>query len=466
MGSHRLCGRLRYLPSLLTPDAYFYYPPSNYTTHAGYRNRHTAKILPDYDPSTIRALYKYLRKFVCHPREFSRTEYAETIGDTGKRKYYLDYANALNDGTAKVRNHVTAFTKLEKTGTNKYKAPRLIQARHVTFNIEYGRWLKALEIDLTKHHRLRHRFGKGNYDEIARRITRCAKRFRYTTEVDHTEFDSHITREHLELSHTFYKACYPTSQELPYLCNQTLRNRVRTYQGDRWEINGTRMSGDVDTSLGNSIINYALLSAMLHDTGIHDFEIIVNGDDSILFTNIPVNVQLMSRIARKYNMNSKINASTDNIHHTEFCRTKLVIKPDGQPTMMFNPKRAIDIFGMHYKHLEIDNTYLHQTSYANSVMHGNTALGNYWLALSEQYATRGKVKQKHYRTYGLLERKDIIRIHKSPDNCQQWKELTQSMFVAWGEEIWYFKTNIVKLTPRTPFKLPIIINHQARTLTS
>lgn len=204
---------------------------------------------------------------------------------------------------------------------------------------------------------------------------------------------------------------------------------------------------------------------MLHDTGIHNFEIIVNGDDSILFTNIPVNVQHMSRIAKHYNMESKIQPSTTNIHQTEFCRTKLVYKPNGTPTMMFNPKRALDIFGMHYKHCQIDVTYLHQTSYANSVMHGNTELGNYWYTLSEQYATLGKVKEKHYQSHSLLERKDIIRILKSPDDCQQWKELTQSMFIAWGEEIHYFKQHIYSLQPRSPMYLPIIINHDQKTIT-
>jgi hypothetical protein len=247
------------------------------------------------------------------------------------------------------------------------------------------------------------------------------------------------------------------------LLKRTLINKVKTFQGDEWTIKGTRMSGDVDTSLGNSIINYALLSAILHDCGYHQFEIIVNGDDSILFTKKPINVQQFQSVARKYNMESKVLPSTTIIHQVEFCRTKLVYKPNGQATMMFNPKRSINIFGMHYKCLEIDHTYLYQTAYANSIMHNNTELGNYWFTLSEQMLAANKVKEKHRYKYDLLPLKQILKVLKSTDT-EKWTELTPSMFIAWGEEITYFLDNISNLRQRNALTTTMIIDHMDRTV--
>lgn len=43
------------------------------------------------------------------------------------------------------------------------------------------------------------------------------------------------------------------------------------------------MSGDVDTSFGNSIINYAILKEVIRILGLKG-DAIVNGDDSLIFT--------------------------------------------------------------------------------------------------------------------------------------------------------------------------------------
>lgn len=221
------------------------------------------------------------------------------------------------------------------------------------------------------------------------------------------------------------------------------------------------MSGDVDTSLGNSLINYALLSGILHECGVHVFDIIVNGDDSVIFSNVPIPTEKFIKIAKKYNMESKAQPSTDNIHTTEFCRTKYVIKPDGTPTMFYNPERAIKIFGMHYRHTEDDDSFLYQTAYANSIMQSNTMIGQYWFQLSEFIASSRDVKTKDL---SYLTRDETIRLHEFGP-AQEWNEFTQSMYMAWGDEIIYFLNNIHKLLCNGTTPLRFIIDHMAKTIT-
>ncbi|KAJ8666906.1 hypothetical protein QAD02_008568 [Eretmocerus hayati] len=176
----------------------------------------------------------------------------------------------------------------------------MIQARHITFNIEYGVYIKALEDSLSKD---KH-FGKGNYLDIGSKIRKFLTKYSHYTEADHSSFDAHITEEQLKLTHTFYQYCFYHDRKLRALSKKTLRNSCSTRDGVKYKVNGTRMSGDVDTSLGNSLINYAIIEQVLLELGI-DGDCIVNGDDSIIFTNQPIPQERAQDLFRKYNQENQ-----------------------------------------------------------------------------------------------------------------------------------------------------------------
>jgi len=261
----------------------------------------------------------------------------------------------------------------------------MIQARHISFNIEYGCFIKPLEIHLSKTSKHSLHFGKGNYDQIAARIDKLRRKYRYYTELDHDSFDAHITQQMLSLTHKFYLSCYHHNPHLRMLSKRTLVNFCKTRQGDTYTVSGTRMSGDVDTSLGNSLINYAILKELLFRLGLKG-EIVVCGDDSIIFTNQPVPIEEALAILRTMNMNSKMpKESTLNIHTVDFCKTKFVIRNDGTPTMMFDPDRLYSSFGMTHKLIppQFYPTYLYEVAYCHGLTHSNTPLGFAWLDLCE-----------------------------------------------------------------------------------
>lgn len=53
---------------------------------------------------------------------------------------------------------------------------------------------------------------------------------------------------------------------------------------------GKRMSGDLHTSLGNSLCNYFIWSYAAYKTGV-DFEILVEGDDAFIASDVPIDIK-------------------------------------------------------------------------------------------------------------------------------------------------------------------------------
>nr|QTJ63680.1 RNA-dependent RNA polymerase [Dipteran tombus-related virus] len=375
---------------------------------------------------------------MCHPVPYSPEQYINTINDHGKRKYYKDYYCGMLAGNQKLRTTITAFTKIEKLPTSKYKAPRLIQARHVSFNIKYGCFIKSLETYITKFGPHKHHFGKGDYDTIAQNVKFCHASYRLCVEVDHSEFDAHVTPEQLRLTHVFYQSCFYHNKELAWLSKHTIHNHIRTYHGDKWNIKGTRMSGDVDTSLGNCLINYAILSHAMKSSGINKFNIIVNGDDSLIFCN-DFNIDLFKHHCSTLNMTTKVENITNCIHQAEFCKCKFVYRSDGTPTMMYNPMKNFDTFGLHYKHLNLDNEFLYQMAMGMAEMHKNTPIHYLWCNITRKLYNLCKHRYKF--NYKLLDLKLKNQIYEQQKTKRSKDIYTISMYLAWSNEINYAKKN-------------------------
>jgi hypothetical protein len=315
----------------------------------------------------------------------------------------------------------------------------MIQARDLTFNIEYGIYIKALEDKLARNIH----FGKGNYLDIGAKVYKLSCKYKYYTEADHATFDAHVTTAMLQLTHTFYQSCYHHNPKLRRLSSRTLKNRCSTRDGIKYTVTGTRMSGDVDTSLGNSLINYAILRAMLKKLDIAG-DVIVNGDDSIIFTNEPIPIDKAMIALREYNMETVMLPSTRNIHKVEFCRTKLIINNLGIPTMMINPARLFDIFGMTYKTTGDYYEYLRQVAVCNIACNMSNPLRKVWTdivscaygpdALAKITTSISKHTDKKQRMIAMK------NLHCSPDSG----EFNTTVYAAFGN-LDYVKTNKIRI---------------------
>jgi len=171
--------------------------------------------------------------------------------------------------------------------------PRIISPRSPRYNVELGCYLKKIEHPL--YVAIGHLFGsttvaKGlNVEEVAHLLQE--KWVSYTAPVavglDASRFDQHISRTALAWEHSIYKAIYRHDKKLAKLLSWQLSNKCRGYTPDgklKYTTDGTRMTGDMNTAMGNCLIMCALVYAYADSKGIR-ISLVNNGDDCVVIMN-------------------------------------------------------------------------------------------------------------------------------------------------------------------------------------
>lgn len=187
---------------------------------------------------------------------------------------------------------VNTFVKAEKVNLDKKgdPAPRVIQPRSPRYNLEVGRYLKLFERELC------HAFErvwaypvvlKGmNAHMVGGWMHKHWTSFRQPVAVglDATRFDQHVSYDALRWEHSVYNGVFK-SRELARLLGWQLENHgVARVEGRRvdYTIRGCRMSGDINTGMGNCLLMSSMVIAYCEEAGI-DFRLANNGDDCVLF---------------------------------------------------------------------------------------------------------------------------------------------------------------------------------------
>lgn len=209
-----------------------------------------------------------------------------------KKRIYEEALLSLQRKTINERDaRLKMFVKFEKQDLG--KAPRGINPRDPRYNLELGRYIKhaeklffkAINKAFGKH--TAHTVIKGLNADASAKVLR-AKWDRFSDPVavglDAEKFDAHVTVKALMYEHSFYKELFPGSKQLHRLLRWQLRNKGVAYTTDgkvKFEIKGTRSSGDLNTSLGNCLI----MCGSVHAYAAHrhvDVELANNGDDCVI----------------------------------------------------------------------------------------------------------------------------------------------------------------------------------------
>lgn len=185
----------------------------------------------------------------------------------------------------------STFLKAEKVDflSKDDPAPRVIQPRSPRYNLEVGRYLKLFEKRLFCS--FESVFGykvicKGlNASETATVMRANWDSYRRPVAIglDASRFDQHVSSEALRWEHSVYNAVFD-SPELRRLLKWQLHNkgvaRTGKYRVD-YETEGCRMSGDINTSLGNCLIMSSIVLCYCETYGI-DARLSNNGDDCVV----------------------------------------------------------------------------------------------------------------------------------------------------------------------------------------
>jgi len=188
--------------------------------------------------------------------------------------------------------YVSTFVKAEKVNFSAKgdPAPRVIQPRSPRYNLEVGRYLKCFEKELCKG--FKRLFGylvvlKGcNADGVAAAMhdNWCSFDDPVAVGLDASRFDQHVSVEALEFEHSVYNSVF-RSKELRRLLGWQLKNRGFGRVGDallKYEVDGCRMSGDINTGMGNCLIMSCLVLNYFEEVGLNA-RLSNNGDDCVVF---------------------------------------------------------------------------------------------------------------------------------------------------------------------------------------
>lgn len=217
------------------------------------------------------------------------------------------------------------------------KPPRAIQYRTPNFTARWAQFCVPME-KLFTHLRLKDNGGfpmltKGrNAFELGKLISEAYYASSGSVHlVDHSAFDAHIGMSHLDIEReVFYKVFKPVwHREIERFFDILKFNRVFSKNGLRVKCIARRMSGDADTSIGNSIINYIMLKVAYPNS-----IVMVNGDDSIIFSRTGPEVPWID-----LGMETK-HAIVYSLEDIEYCQTKPVLGEYGW-AMVKNPARVL-----------------------------------------------------------------------------------------------------------------------------
>lgn len=213
------------------------------------------------------------------------TDYNEARCDE-LRKAYIDPSTLLAkvlDPTSKTREvKVQMFTKWEFY--NERKHHRMINARHDGFKASVGPIFKLIEKEIFKNKTFIKKVPTAERPQYL--IDRLQKAGNYYLETDYSSFESLFTPELINaIEMPMYKYMSRHLPEGPdwYDLIENVLTGTNIIESKHFfaEIPGKRMSGEMNTSLGNGFANFMILKFVMHECGIN-YKAVVEGDDGLI----------------------------------------------------------------------------------------------------------------------------------------------------------------------------------------
>jgi len=289
---------------------------------------------------------KLLARITCLP--WSYDELILSYRGAKQRRVQEAVASLQTEDVTQRDAELQTFVKAEKINISMKPdpAPRVIQPRSARYNASVGRFLKAVEHPV--YAAIARVWGgptvmKGyNAEEVAEHIVSKMGEFGDPVAIglDASRFDQHVSVEALQWEHSVYNAIF-NDAELRRLLTWQIKNKGVAYTPEgavRYSIDGCRMSGDMNTALGNCLLMCALVWAYTQGLGIR-CSLVNNGDDCVVFMERKDQAKFMQGLDKWFlemGFNMKVEEPVYDINHIEFCQTK-PIEVNGKWTMVRDP---------------------------------------------------------------------------------------------------------------------------------
>lgn len=284
----------------------------------------------------------------CHSLRVSEGEFLSHYRGQKRRRYEAAANSLRSKPVTRSDSYPSVFLKAEKWRED--KPGRLISARSPRYNLEVGRYLLPLEPKV--YQAIDGVWGsatimKGYTPERRSAVVRGHwDSFGDTVAVGHdfSKFDQHISRRALQYEHGVYLSAYSGDPLLQQLLSWQLETTCFANVRDgkvKYKVKGGRMSGDMNTAMGNCIISAGLIWAYAYEQGL-TVRAVVDGDDSVVFMekkDLPRYLAGIEGWMAKRGFRLVTEKPVCEINQVEFCQCKFM---DTVPsTMVRNPMKAI-----------------------------------------------------------------------------------------------------------------------------
>lgn len=260
---------------------------------------------------------------------------------------YQAFGLSEKDFTVKMFIKKERFDPLSKVNPD----PRAIQFRGAKFCVALAAYLQPIEhkiygVDY---------FGRGvppsrnivkglNSAQRAMLLVEKARHFRDPRFIgfDASRFDKHVSLELLRLEHSVYLFFNPDPY-FAWLLSKQLINVGLSGKGLKYVVQGRRMSGDMNTAVGNCLIMLMVLHSYLVALGVEKWDIIDDGDDSVVIVEAERADLLVEHAESmtRYGMTMKVECVTADIHQIDFCQSRIIQYDYGRYKFVRNWTRVL-----------------------------------------------------------------------------------------------------------------------------
>lgn len=288
---------------------------------------------------------------LCYPEDYYVMP--NRYGGSKRTRYLQATDEVLAFGLSARDASIKMFVKCEKLEPDPDKPnpdPRAIQFRNAKYCVELARYLKPIEEHLyllsgvSRGVKPTRCIAKG-LNQVERAELLVEKLGAFTDPVvlslDASRFDKHVDVELLKVEHRVYTLlCF--CAYFAWLLTLQLKNSCTSSRGLKYKVLGKRMSGDMNTALGNCLLMVIFLVAFMWWCS--KWDVLDDGDDVLLLVerrDLPRVMRSVKPDFLEFGMEMKVEKVTDDLHQIVFCQSQVIEFTPGRFKFTRNPWKVL-----------------------------------------------------------------------------------------------------------------------------